>query len=231
MLPDNSESTVLPTKVGDFGVFARIQHAEFHHAGNLLTESEHNACSGCSGPFRSSRSADQRPLARQRAFLLRNGKREGAIADGQVLQLTFATLIANRAIERVVNQQKFHHAFCALTALSLFERTIMPLVTGVAHAGRGFGAFSLRPDTCGNWPQWTVSCDSKNAGCTCQACWQRPSPCCLLAPRLFCRQFRFQPWLYFYAVRFPSAPDVIKCKSAPSNACVRCGIQTLRENF
>ena len=32
--------------------------------------------------------------------------------------------------------------FCALTALSLLVRTIMPLVTGVAQAGMGLGAFS-----------------------------------------------------------------------------------------
>ncbi len=32
---------------------------------------------------------------------------------------------------------------CALTALSLFVRTIMPLVTGVAQAGIGLGIFSM----------------------------------------------------------------------------------------
>ena len=31
---------------------------------------------------------------------------------------------------------------CALIALSLFVRTIIPCVTGVAHAGIGFGIFS-----------------------------------------------------------------------------------------
>ena len=33
--------------------------------------------------------------------------------------------------------------FCALTALSLLVRTIIPCVTGVAHAGIGLGAFSM----------------------------------------------------------------------------------------
>ncbi len=32
---------------------------------------------------------------------------------------------------------------CALIAFSLFVRTIMPCVTGVAQAGIGFGAFSM----------------------------------------------------------------------------------------
>jgi hypothetical protein len=32
--------------------------------------------------------------------------------------------------------------FWACTALSLWLRTIMPGETGVAHAGKGFGAFS-----------------------------------------------------------------------------------------
>jgi len=33
--------------------------------------------------------------------------------------------------------------FCAATALALRVRTTMPLVTGVAQAGIGFGAFSM----------------------------------------------------------------------------------------
>jgi hypothetical protein len=64
-----------------------------------------------------------------------------AVADGQILQLAFAALVADRAIQRVVNQQEFHHDFCACTALSLWVRTIMPGDTGVAQAGIGFGAF------------------------------------------------------------------------------------------
>ena len=34
-----------------------------------------------------------------------------AVADRQILQLTFAALIADRAVERVVDQQKLHHRF------------------------------------------------------------------------------------------------------------------------
>jgi len=36
------------------------------------------------------------------------------VAEHHVLQLAFAALVANRAVERVIRQQKFEHALCAL---------------------------------------------------------------------------------------------------------------------
>ncbi len=65
-----------------------------------------------------------------------------AITDREVLQLAFAALVADRAIERVVDQQELHHRFLRLLGLLDCVRTIMPAVTGVAQAGSGFGAFS-----------------------------------------------------------------------------------------
>jgi len=45
------------------------------------------------------------------AFILFETRGIAAIAHGLVLQITLTTLIANRAIQRVINQQEFHHAF------------------------------------------------------------------------------------------------------------------------
>ena len=40
MLPESSESTVLPTNGDDLGVLAAADHAEFHDAGDLLAEAD-----------------------------------------------------------------------------------------------------------------------------------------------------------------------------------------------
>jgi hypothetical protein len=37
-----------------------------------------------------------------------------AIGDGLVLEVAFAALVADRAIERMVDQQEFHHALARL---------------------------------------------------------------------------------------------------------------------
>jgi hypothetical protein len=79
-------------------------------------------------------------LGTRRAFFLvaRGGT---AVADGQILQLALAALVADRAIQRVVDQQEFHHAFCALTALSLAVRTIMPLSPAWRRRAAAWGLF------------------------------------------------------------------------------------------
>jgi hypothetical protein len=49
-----------------------------------------------------------------RALVLMEAAGVDAIGHRLVLQVTFAALVANRTIERVVDQQKFHHAFARL---------------------------------------------------------------------------------------------------------------------
>ena len=72
-------------------------------------------------------------------------KRDDVAAEAhrQVLQLALAALVADRAVERMVDQQEFHRRASARRWPSaLCVKTFMPSATGVAQAGSGFGAFS-----------------------------------------------------------------------------------------
>ena len=88
---------------------------------------------------------DQRAevLVLHRALALVVAGQIAAETHGEILQLTLTALVADRAIERVVDQEEFHHrALRTDGACGDLVKTFMPSVTGVAQAGSGFGAFS-----------------------------------------------------------------------------------------
>ena len=43
------------------------------------------------------------------ALALGEARHRAAVAERQILQLAFAALVADRAVERMVDQQEFHH--------------------------------------------------------------------------------------------------------------------------
>ena len=57
-------------------------------------------------------------LVLDRALVLVVAAGVDAVGHGLVLQVAFAALVADRAIERMVDQQEFHHAFARLLAPS-----------------------------------------------------------------------------------------------------------------
>ena len=76
---------------------------------------------------------------------LRSLKRDDVAAEAhrEILQLALAALIADRAVERMIDEQEFHRRFLRGDGLRrLFVKIFMPSATGVAQAGIGFGAFS-----------------------------------------------------------------------------------------
>ena len=117
---------------------------------------------------------------------------DAAIAHREVLQLAFAALVADRAVERMVDQQELHHALLRLDRLLRVGAHLHAFGdrrrAGRQRLGR---LLDLRPGTCGNWPRSTASCDSRNAECRCRACSPRPSPCCPFGTsHRPCRRFR-----------------------------------------
>src|SRR5438105_11803621 len=46
-------------------------------------------------------------------FVFQKARAGGTVLDAEFLELTFARLIADRTIEWMVNEQKFHHALAA----------------------------------------------------------------------------------------------------------------------
>ncbi|CAM5189309.1 hypothetical protein CDEN61S_03403 [Castellaniella denitrificans] len=92
---------------GDFGEFAPVQHADFHVAADFLA---HADAAGAMDAALHLFGRDQRAhgLVEDHALGLLVARGRFAIAHGQVLQLALAALVADRAIQRVVDQQEFH---------------------------------------------------------------------------------------------------------------------------
>jgi hypothetical protein len=125
----------------DLHMFAAPGRAQFAQAGDFLAETH------AAGAVNAARhiGGDQRPdvLVPNHPLALVEARDIAAVAQRQILQLAFATLIADRAIQRMVDQQELHGAFLGGERLGRFGvRTFMPSITGVAQAGKGLGAFS-----------------------------------------------------------------------------------------
>ena len=108
----------LADKRHDFRVLAAADHAQLHHAGHFLAKAY---AAGALDAARHFLHGHQRTgfLRLHDALVFLVARFALAVAHCQVLQLAFAALIADRAIERVVNQQEFHdrllrlHSFIA----------------------------------------------------------------------------------------------------------------------
>ena len=66
-----------------------------------------------------------------------------AIAHGLVLKVAFAALVADRTVQRVVDQQEFHHAFARLLHAVGVGADHHALAAGIAQDATGFGARSI----------------------------------------------------------------------------------------
>ena len=98
---------------GDFRVLAAVDHAQLHHAGHFLAKA-YATCAMDAAAHLFHR--DQRPhlfVSHYTLFFFVT-RRCTAVAHCQVLQLAFTTLVANRAIQRVINQQELHHRLLRL---------------------------------------------------------------------------------------------------------------------
>ena len=117
----------------NFGILAAVRHAQLHHAGDFLTKA-HTTCAVDAAAHLLH--GDQRPdiLVEHDTFFFFVTRCAGAVAHSQILQLALAALVADRAIQRMVDQQKLHHALLRFDGL---------VVLGVHHHalchGRGAG--------------------------------------------------------------------------------------------
>jgi hypothetical protein len=114
---------------------------------------------------------DQRPdvLVPHHPLALGEPRGVTAIAQRHILQLALAALIADRAIQRMIDQQEFHGPFLGGGALGDSVKTFMPSITGVAQAGIHLGA---RLDLDQTHPaiggDRQLSCDSRTGGSRCR---------------------------------------------------------------
>jgi hypothetical protein len=101
---------------GDLAVLAAVLHAQFHHAGHLLAEAH---AAGAVDAAAHLLHRDQRAdvLVEDDALFFLVAAGAAAVAHGQVLQLAFTALVADRAVQRVVDEQELHHRLLRLDGL------------------------------------------------------------------------------------------------------------------
>ena len=97
----------------DLRMHVAVGHAEFHYSGNFLTEADATRAVDAT---RHLLHRDERAdvLVKDHALAFLETRRATAVADRQVLQLTLATLIADRTVEGMIDQQELHHALLRL---------------------------------------------------------------------------------------------------------------------
>ena len=98
----------LANKGRNFGMHITVDHAQFHHAGHFLTETyATRAMDAAAHLFHRNEWANV--LMEYNVLFFGVARTALTITDRQILQLAFAALITDRAIQRMVNQQKLHH--------------------------------------------------------------------------------------------------------------------------
>ena len=96
----------------DLHVLAAADGAELGHAGNFAGEADAARAVDAARHDRLDQRADIFLL--DRALVLGVARGVHAIGHGLVLQIALAALVADRAIERMIDQQELHHAFARL---------------------------------------------------------------------------------------------------------------------
>ena len=120
----------------DLHVLAAAGRAHFRRAGDFGGEAD--AARALDAAVH--RGLDQRAeiFVLDRALVLGEARGVDAVAHRLVLQIALAALVADRAIQRMVDQQKFHHAFARLLhhrrTRRDFRRLALRAGPAVAHA-------------------------------------------------------------------------------------------------
>ena len=121
---------------GDLHVLAAAGGAHFGHAADLGCEP--HAARALDAPVHRGLHQHAEIFVLDRALVLGKAAGIDAVAHRLVLQVALAALIADRAIQRMVDQQEFHHAFARLLhhrrARRDFRRLALGTGTAIAHA-------------------------------------------------------------------------------------------------
>ena len=121
----------LADKGFNFCMLAAVRHAKFHDTGDFLAEA-HAACALDAAAHFLHRNQGADILASHYALFFFVTRSAATITDCNILQLTLATLVADRAIQRVVDQQKLHHRLLRVDGL----RTLGPNNHAGCNCGR-----------------------------------------------------------------------------------------------
>ena len=121
----------------DFHLLATTRGAEFLYAGDVLAETDAACAVNAARHVGGDQRADVFVFHHALAFV--ETRRVAAEAHGEILQLALAALIADRAIERVIDEQEFHGGFLRANGLRALRENLHALANG-----RGAGRQRLR---------------------------------------------------------------------------------------
>src|SRR3954464_15676312 len=100
------------------GILAAADQAELHDPGDLLAETHAaRALDAAAHLLRRHQRAEL--LSQDHPLLFLVARVTVAVADGEVLQLAFAALVADWTVERVVDEQELHHPVLCLFGVEL----------------------------------------------------------------------------------------------------------------
>ena len=130
----------LADKRHDFGKLTAVGHGDFLHTGHFFGKAHAAGTVDAAAHFFR---RHQRPhvFADHRAFFFLITAGRFAVAHGQILQLALTALVANRAIQRVVDQQKLHHPFLRLFGFRRMGVHHHAVGHGRGAGRQGFGGF------------------------------------------------------------------------------------------
>src|SRR5205807_7452607 len=93
-------------------VLAAADGAELRHAGDLGHEPD--AARAVDAAIHDGLDQDPHILVFDRALVLLESAGIDAVGHGLILQVALPALVADRAVERMIDQQEFHHPFARL---------------------------------------------------------------------------------------------------------------------
>ena len=127
-----------PDKGFDLGMLAAVGHAEFHHTGDLLAKTDTaRAVDAARHLFH----RDERTyvLVEHHALFFLVARAGTTVTHRQILQLALTALVADRAIQRVVDEQELHHRLLRLDGLVGLGAHDHALRHGCGAGGHGLG--------------------------------------------------------------------------------------------
>ncbi len=125
----------------DFGVFAPVELAQNRRSGDFLRKADAARAVDAAGHD----GFNQRPqfFIRHSALVFGKAGTVETIGHGLILQITLPALIADRAVERVIDQEHFHHALAGLFDHFRFGVDDHPVAARHRAGGRRLGRAAL----------------------------------------------------------------------------------------